>query len=161
MMRDTRRLALLAAIAAALVAARARSEQGAGRDDDPARQIRAVLDRQVAEWNKGDMDAFAGYYWRSPEVVFQAGGTRTVGWEAMRERYRRGYEAEGRAMGKLEFRDLEVRALGPDVGYAFGRFHLTMPDGTTPSGLFTVIVRKFPEGWRIVHDHTSAAPASQ
>jgi ketosteroid isomerase-like protein len=24
--------------------------------------------------------------------------------------------------------------------------------------LFTLIFKKFPEGWRIVHDHTSAAP---
>ena len=31
-----------------------------------------------------------------------------------------------------------------------------MPDGTKPGGLFTLIVRKFPEGWKIVHDHTSA-----
>jgi hypothetical protein len=31
-----------------------------------------------------------------------------------------------------------------------------MPDGSTPGGLFTVIFRKLPEGWKIVHDHTSA-----
>jgi hypothetical protein len=31
-----------------------------------------------------------------------------------------------------------------------------MPDGKRPSGLFTLILRKLPEGWRIVHDHTSS-----
>ena len=29
-----------------------------------------------------------------------------------------------------------------------------MPDGKQPHGVFTLIFRKFPEGWRIVHDHT-------
>jgi hypothetical protein len=31
-----------------------------------------------------------------------------------------------------------------------------MPDGAKPAGLFTVILRKLPEGWKIIHDHTSA-----
>ena len=34
-----------------------------------------------------------------------------------------------------------------------------MPDGAKPGGLFTLIFRKFPEGWKIVHDHTSAEEA--
>jgi ketosteroid isomerase-like protein len=29
-------------------------------------------------------------------------------------------------------------------------------DGKTPHGLFTLLFRKFPDGWKIVHDHTSA-----
>jgi len=33
---------------------------------------------------------------------------------------------------------------------------LTMPDDTHPGGLFTLVLRKRPEGWRIVHDHTSS-----
>ena len=36
-----------------------------------------------------------------------------------------------------------------------------MPDGTKPTGLFTLIARKFPDGWKIVHDHTSAEAVSQ
>ena len=35
-----------------------------------------------------------------------------------------------------------------------------MPDGTKPGGLFTVILRRFPEGWKIVHDHTSSEEAA-
>jgi ketosteroid isomerase-like protein len=33
-----------------------------------------------------------------------------------------------------------------------------MPDGKQPRGVFTLIFRKFPEGWRIIHDHSCAAP---
>lgn len=117
--------------------------------------VRAVLERQADDWNRGDLDGFLAGYWKSPRVVFQSGGQRYDGWEAMRDRYRRRYQAEGRAMGKLTFRALDVEPLGPEAVLARGRWDLKMPDGSTPGGLFTVIFRKFPEGWKIVHDHTS------
>jgi ketosteroid isomerase-like protein len=123
---------------------------------DPVRAVHTVLDRQVADWNKGDLDAFLSGYWNSPKVVFQSGGQRHVGWSAMRERYRHRYQAEGKAMGRLEFSALEIEPLGPDSILARGDWRLTMPDGTKPGGLFTLILRRFPEGWKIIHDHTSA-----
>ena len=121
--------------------------------------VRAVLDSQVADWNRADLDGFLSGYWNSPKVVFQSGGQRYDGWVAMRERYQRRYQAEGRAMGRLAFSGLEVEPLGPEAVLARGRWQLVMPDGTTPGGLFTVIFRKLPEGWKIVHDHTSADEA--
>jgi beta-aspartyl-peptidase (threonine type) len=115
----------------------------------------------VADWNKGDLDAFLGGYWNSPKVVFQSGGNRFDGWEALRQRYRRRYREEGRAMGQLEFSGLEIERLGAEAALARGRWRLTMPDGTKPGGLFTVIFRKLPDGWKIIHDHTSADEPAQ
>lgn len=125
-------------------------------DDDPAKPIRAVLDTQVAAWNRHDLDAFCATYWKSPKLVFQSGGERSVGWDAMRERYRKNHQAEGKAMGTLAFSDVEIEPLGPEAALVRGRWRLTLPDGKTPGGLYTLILRKLPEGWRIVHDHTSA-----
>jgi ketosteroid isomerase-like protein len=133
-----------------------RASYGQTGQEDTVRAVRAVLDRQVIDWNKGDLDGFLTGYWNSPKVVFQSGGQRFDGWEAMRDRYRRRYQAEGRAMGRLVFSALDIEPLGPEAALARGRWQLTMPDGTTPGGLFTVIFRKLPEGWKIVHDHTSA-----
>jgi ketosteroid isomerase-like protein len=132
------------------------STQGQVDREDSMRAVRTVLDRQVADWNKGDLDSFLTGYWNSPKVVFQSGGQRQVGWSAMRERYRRRYQGEGKAMGQLAFTGLEIEPLGPDSILARGGWQLTMPDGTKPGGLFTLIFRRLPEGWRIVHDHTSA-----
>ena len=132
------------------------TSRGQSDAEGSAGAVRAVLDRQVADWNKGDLDGFLAGYWNSPKVVFQSGGQRYDGWEAMRDRYRRRYQAEGRAMGRLAFSGLDVEPLGPEAVLARGRWQLTMPDGSTPGGLFTVIFRKLPEGWKIVHDHTSA-----
>jgi beta-aspartyl-peptidase (threonine type) len=127
-------------------------------DDSGAavREVKAVLNQQVADWNKGDLEGFLTGYWNSPRIVFMSGGNRFDGFEAMRDRYRRRYKAEGKAMGQLAFSELDVESLGPKAVFVRGRFRLTLPDGAKPTGLFTLIVRKFPEGWKIVHDHTSA-----
>jgi ketosteroid isomerase-like protein len=146
------------AVAGIVLATLLITSPGLGQADEEgsAEAVRAVLDRQVADWNKGDLDGFLAGYWNSPKVVFQSGGQRYDGWEAMRDRYRRRYQAEGRAMGRLAFSGLDVEPMGPEAVLARGRWQLTMPDGSTPGGLFTVVFRKFPEGWKIVHDHTSA-----
>jgi beta-aspartyl-peptidase (threonine type) len=141
--------------------ATAAAAQGRSEKEDSVRSVRAVLEQQVADWNKGDLDGFLAGYWNSPKVVFQSGGQRLDGWEAMRDRYRRRYQAEGRAMGRLAFSALDIVPLGPEAVLARGQWRLTMPDGTQPGGLFTVIFRKLPEGWKIVHDHTSVEEKAQ
>ena len=125
-------------------------------DDDPLKSVREVLDNQVVAWNRHDLDGFCDGYWRSPKLVFLSGGTRSLGWDAMRDRYRKRYQGEGREMGTLVFRDLELETLGPESAFARGRWELTMKDNKKLGGLFTVILRKLPEGWKVVHDHTSA-----
>jgi ketosteroid isomerase-like protein len=127
----------------------------APEDRSPEQAVKEVLDRQVAEWNRGNLDGFLETYWHSPKVVFQSGVDRSDGWDAMRERYRKRYQSEGREMGHLDFSGLEIVTLGPESAFARGRWKLTLSDGKTPAGLFTVILRKLPEGWRIIHDHTS------
>jgi beta-aspartyl-peptidase (threonine type) len=120
--------------------------------------VENVLRRQVEDWNRHDLEAFMSGYWSSPDLIFFSGAQKTSGWQSTLERYRTRYQGEGREMGKLEFYDLSIQELAPDAAYVLGEFHLTMSGGKTPHGLFTLIFRKFPEGWKIVHDHTSAAP---
>ena len=69
--------------------------------------------------------------------------------------YKKSYQAEGREMGVLNFSELQVDSLGKKSALARGRWLLTMKDGRTPGGLFTLILKKSPEGWKIIHDHSS------
>jgi ketosteroid isomerase-like protein len=117
--------------------------------------IRQVLETQQAAWNRGDLDAFMAGYSNSPDLTFFSGAHESQGWQAALDRYKKNYQGVRREMGKLEFRNLRIEMLNADSAFVRGEFHLTMSDGKTPHGLFTLVFRKFPEGWKIVHDHSS------
>ena len=118
--------------------------------------VEQVLRAQQDAWNRHDLGGFMIGYWNSPDLSFFSGAHETSGWQGALERYRRTYQSEGKEMGKLEFSDLRIEPLGSDAAFVRGAWHLTMSDGKTPHGLFTLVFRKFPAGWKIVHDHTSA-----
>jgi len=117
--------------------------------------IRAVLDAQVAAWNRGDLEGFMDGYARSDEIVFISGDSLTHGWQTVLDRYKKGYDTREK-MGTLVFSELEIKVIGKDVAVATGRWQLTR-EKDTPHGRFTLIFRRRAEGWRIVHDHTSSA----
>lgn len=120
-----------------------------------AAPVHAVLDAQLAAWNRGDLDAFMQTYWNSPDLVFQSNASTTRGWQATVERYRKRYLSEGKEMGRLRFDELDVQLLAPGIAFARGGWHLTFREGKTASGRFTLLLRERPEGWRIVYDHSS------
>ncbi len=124
--------------------------------DDSTKAIREMLDRQVADWNRKDLDGFCAGYWKSPKLVFLSGGDKTEGWAAMRDRYRARYQGEGREMGTLVFQEVEIEPLAAETAFARGRWELTFADKRKIGGRFTLILRKLDDGWRIVHDHSSA-----
>lgn len=129
----------------------------AGRELGSTVAVEQVLRMQQDAWNRHDLDAFMTGYWKSPDLTFFSAGQERHGWQETMDRYKATYQSPGHEMGKLEFANLRVEALGPDAAFVRGEWHLTMPDGKTPHGLFTLVFRKFSDGWKIVHDHTSAA----
>ncbi len=118
--------------------------------------IRAVLETQNAAWNNGKLEEFMQGYWRSDKLTFYSGGSKRAGFNEVLERYRKNYQAEGKEMGKLQFSDLIIELLGDKSAFVRGRFELTISDGKKLGGLYTLIFRKFKDGWKIVHDHTSS-----
>jgi beta-aspartyl-peptidase (threonine type) len=124
---------------------------------DSESAIKHVLTAQQEAWNRHDLDGFMSGYWNSPDLTFFSGAKETRGWQATLDRYRATYGSPGHAMGKLDFSDLRIEMLGPEAAFVRGAWHLTMPEGKNPGGKFTLIFRKFGDGWKIIHDHTSAA----
>jgi uncharacterized protein (TIGR02246 family) len=119
-------------------------------------EIEQVLRDQQAAWNRHDLEAFMTGYWNSPDLTFFSGAQEHNGWQAALDRYRAAYQSPGHEMGKLDFSNLRIEPLGPDTAFVRGAWHLTMSDGKTPHGLFTLVFRKFDNSWKIIHDHTSA-----
>jgi len=134
-----------------------REETPADQRADLEEGIKRVLLSQVEAWNHGKLEAFMQGYWHSPDLTFFSGATETRGWEPTLARYRQRYQAEGKEMGKLEFQKLNIDLLSRRSAIVTGQWQLTMSDGKQPHGLFTLIFKRLPVGWRIVHDHTSAA----
>ena len=122
-------------------------------------EIQSVLSGQQDAWNRGDIDAFMNGYTRSASTVFVSEDEVRRGWETVRERYRVKY-SDRTKMGTLSFSEIEVTMLSPDAAVVLGRWRLKRANDE-PHGRFTLIFKRLPEGWRIVHDHTSAAPPTK
>jgi len=122
---------------------------------DAVPEIPNVLRAQQDDWNRGDIDAFMNGYWRSEKTVFVSGDEVTRGWQKVLDRYKARYSDRAK-MGALTFSDLEITQLSNDSAVALGSWKLKR-DNDEPHGRFTLIFRKFQDGWKIIHDHTSAA----
>ena len=118
-------------------------------------QIQLVLQVQVDAWNRGDIDAFMQTYAQVDDLRFASGGNVTYGWQPTLARDQQRYPDRA-AMGTLAFSELTVTALSPDAALLFGHWQLTRAHDT-PHGLFTLLVRHTPAGWKIFADHTSSA----
>ncbi len=119
--------------------------------------IKHMLVSQIEAWNHGKLEGFMQGYWHSPDLTFFSGASITKGWEPTLLRYRQRYQGENKEMGQLEFQDLVIDLLSRRAAVVTGKWQLTMSDGKKPHGLFTLIVKRMPAGWKIVHDHTSTA----
>jgi uncharacterized protein (TIGR02246 family) len=124
---------------------------------DPKAAVEQVLRTQQDAWNHHNLEAFMAGYWKSADLTFFSGATQRDGWQATLDRYRATYDSPGHEMGTLDFSQPRVEMLGSDAAFVRGAWHLTMSDGKTPHGIFTLVFRKFPDGWKIIHDHTSVA----
>ena len=115
--------------------------------------VRAVLDKQVAAWNRGDTDGFLEGY--SSDTIF-VGEKMTRGLEDLKRRYQAHYPTRA-AMGKLNFYDLEIHETSKDSAYAIGRWQLERDKegGGNTGGVFSLVFRRTAIGWKIVLDHTN------
>ena len=120
-----------------------------------ANPILSVLQTQAEAWNRGDLDAFMQTYAPVEDLRFASGGNVTYGWKSTLERYKQRYPDRA-AMGTLAFSGLTVTELSPDAALVFGHWQLTRAHDS-PHGLFTLLLRRTPAGWKIFADHTSSA----
>jgi len=125
---------------------------------EPTAEICEILHAQQRAWNRGDIDGFMSGYARSRSTIFVSEDTVTRGWQTVRNRYKKKY-SDREKMGTLTFSDLEITPLGPSAAIVIGRWQLKRKIDK-PHGRFTLVFRHLTEGWRIVHDHTSAAAPS-
>jgi ketosteroid isomerase-like protein len=153
-MRSFRILALPIALSVSLMA----SATFVQAQNKEAQAIRSVMDKQVVDWNRGDLQSFATGYKNSPDILFM-GSKISRGYAQMLETYRKGYSTKEK-MGTLNFANLEVQPLDERFATVTGNFHLerTEAGGGNADGYFLLVVEKTPDGWKIVRDSTTVPP---
>ena len=123
--------------------------------EKPETAIRQLLADQTKAWNRGDVDTFMKSYEDSPNTTF-VGQTVEYGYAKIRERYARIYPTPA-GMGQLTFSNLAIRPLDPSYAVATGNFHLerTAAGGGNADGIFSLVLKQEPQGWRIILDHSN------
>lgn len=136
--------------------------QGGNAEDNPLHtasrqelEVIKVLLAQERAWNNGDIDGFMQGYKDSPETLF-IGHQISKGFREISTEYKRDYPNKS-SMGQLGYAELEVHSLSDDFAVCIGHYHLdrTKKDGGSADGLFSLVLEKTPNGWRIVVDHTT------
>ena len=121
---------------------------------DPAPAIRAALSGSADAFNRGDLDGHLAIYTDSATMMTPSGP------RPGRDRIKAGFstkyfDANGKPYQQLEFDSLAVHLLGPDHAYVTARWALRGGNRPDLGGWFTLIWEHRPEGWRVLHDHTS------
>jgi ketosteroid isomerase-like protein len=151
-MRRSFLAALFLALSLSLLAAPSFAQGAPAAESDA---ILHLLNQQAADWNRGDLDAFARGYKNAPDILFMGKAIRR-GYDQMLSGYRQSFPSHD-AMGTLSFSDLQVQPLDAKFATVTGRFHLerTAAGGGDLGGFYMLVVEKTPAGWKIVRDDTT------
>ncbi len=117
------------------------------------KEVLKCVDQMEEHWNSGDQEAYMGYYWKSDSLTMQSSMQRFYGWDTIYALFVDMFNDEN-LRGVLEFSEIEVPAFSDDLALVTGKFHLVYPDGQSREGYFTVLYKKFPDGWKIIHDQS-------
>ena len=117
----------------------------------------AQLERAASDWNRGDLDAFLSDYAPESTTTFIDGRRAQPGIDFIRGNYAPRF-SPGARRDSLHFEEVKVRGLSPTLALVTARFILQRGSETTASGPFTLVMERRPEGWKILHDHSSSDP---
>lgn len=127
----------------------------------PRDEVLALVQRQVAAWNRGDLDAFCAVYAddavfvtpprpAQPDAGVSASEGVTRGRAEVLARYKKRYP-DGKAMGQLAIEPWDIRETKDAVSVS-AKWTLRFSDKPSASGNTVIVLLRLPSGWRIVHD---------
>jgi ketosteroid isomerase-like protein len=116
--------------------------------------VKAVLAQEKA-WNKGDLEGYEKGYKDSPDTIF-IGKEISRGYAEIVQDYKHNYPTMA-SMGTLGFSELEVHSVSDTLAICIGKYHLdrAKKEGGPADGIFSLVLEKTDQGWKIVLDHTT------
>ena len=132
----------------------------AGHADEEAK-LRLLLDQYITSINNADIRLAEQIWSQTEHISFIHPRGHQRGWDEIKNGFY--LEAMGPfATRRLEFRDVSIHLLGEDAAWAefYWDFAAEFPDGKplTTTGRETQLLKKEPDGWKIVHIHYSGPP---
>ena len=134
-----------------------------GSEQTPAAQRQEIQNfvRAYAEAaNRGDVTAYIEMYSKRPDLIVVEDAEITRGWDRLRDNANATLGLEGRF--KISVGTMDVIILGATRAIVVFPFVTTITTEQGPvqqHGAMTLVLEKSPQGWKIIHDHTSTAPA--
>lgn len=132
------------------------SAQDSTGGQTPAEEVRATMMSLAAHFQAGDLDAAGGLFAAGPGVHIIEGAGVNHGWQDYRDHHL-APELETFRNFRYSYSAVEPVVIG-EVSYAAFRYELA---ADTPSGHVetegrgTAVLQRMPDGWKIVHLHTS------
>lgn len=146
----SRLLVLVAILFSVNTVAQSKPARRSGGDE---KTILQILDRQTADWNRGNIDAFMKGYWENDSLMFVGKSGVTYGYRNTLENYKKGYP-DTAAMGQLQFTIIKIKRLSSKFYFVVGKWHLKRSIGDV-SGHYNLLFQKIDGQWVIVADHSS------
>ncbi len=115
--------------------------------------ILKMLEAQVAEWNKGNIDGYMKGYWDSDSLLFIGSKGPRYGYQATLKRYKEAYPDLAH-MGTLTSVITSVQKLSGEYYFIVGKWALKRSAGDV-DGSYTLLIKKINGEWVIVCDHSS------
>jgi ketosteroid isomerase-like protein len=111
--------------------------------------LRRHLDLMMA----GEVEEALGYFVNSPDLVYASDGSMVIGWDAVADLMRNAMEGIGEWIA-IDLYEPQVYVLGPDAATISVRFEerfvAVTGDSTTVRGNWTVVWKRFSDGWKAV-----------
>lgn len=119
-------------------------------------EVRGVVEKQIVDWNHGDLSAFLDSYMQSPDTSYVSDDGEIFGYDSLLARYVQKYGMDKKSMGKLAFSQLRVVDLGPENALCVGHWSVQRNAGTPVEGICSLVLKHTKDGWKIIHDHSSS-----
>jgi hypothetical protein len=114
---------------------------------------RQVLNNQLNEWNKGNIQGFMSGYWQNDSLQFLTSKGITYGWESVTNNYKKSYPTKEK-MGNLDFEILSEKKIDKKHTMIIGKWKVKDAEGEN-SGYFSLLFKLIDGNWKLILDHTS------
>jgi ketosteroid isomerase-like protein len=116
-------------------------------------QVYNVILDQLRYWNAHDIERYMECFWKSPDLLVVNDGEQVLGWAEVLATYQRGFPNRDQ-MGSVTLQRVKLQKLGPDFFLGLSWF-VVRTNGRDSYSTDTMIFQRFPEGWKVISDHSS------